>query len=158
MDQWVPATDFIAADVVRWTEGIYDRRKRGKALRIGERLVAAEVIERGKDEVVGLLFQQVSPLFTLTVNECVDLGALCGVNPAGVWSDCDWRLVGIRCSNWPRFKAAPCRSVLRSVILVFLDLRSGFAGRLLMAGVCAQGASDRYPVALSIINWHIRDR
>lgn len=55
MDQWTPATDFITADVVRWTEGIYDRRKRGKALRIGERLVAAEVIERGKDGWVKLL-------------------------------------------------------------------------------------------------------
>lgn len=55
MDQWVPATDFIAADVIRWTEGIYDRRRRGKALRIGERLVAAEVIERGKDGWVKLL-------------------------------------------------------------------------------------------------------
>ena len=55
MDQWIPATDFIAADVVRWTEGIYDRRRRGKALRIGERLVAAEVIERGKDGWVRLL-------------------------------------------------------------------------------------------------------
>lgn len=55
MDQWVPATDFIAADVIRWTETIYDRRKRGKALRIGERLVAAEVIERGKDGWVKLL-------------------------------------------------------------------------------------------------------
>ncbi len=55
MDQWVPATDFIAADVIRWTEGIYDRRKRGKALRIGERVVAAEVIERGKDGWVNLL-------------------------------------------------------------------------------------------------------
>ena len=55
MDQWVPAQDFIAADVIRWTEGIYDRRRRGKALRIGERLVAAEVIERGKDGWVKLL-------------------------------------------------------------------------------------------------------
>lgn len=55
MDQWVPATDFIFADVIRWTEGIYDRRKRGKALRVGERLVAAEVIERGKDGWVKLL-------------------------------------------------------------------------------------------------------
>lgn len=55
MDQWIPATDFIAADVVRWTEGIYDRRRRGKALRIGERLVAAEVIDRGKDGWVRLL-------------------------------------------------------------------------------------------------------
>lgn len=55
MDQWIPATDFIAADVIRWTESIYDRRKRGKALRIGERLVAAEVIDRGKDGWVKLL-------------------------------------------------------------------------------------------------------
>lgn len=55
MDQWIPATDFIAADVIRWTEGIYDRRKRGKTLRIGERLIAAEVIERGKDGWVKLL-------------------------------------------------------------------------------------------------------
>ncbi len=55
MDQWIPAKDFIAADVVRWTEGIYDRRRRGKALRIGERLIAAEVIERGKDGWVKLL-------------------------------------------------------------------------------------------------------
>lgn len=55
MDRWTPATDFIAADVIRWTEGIYDRRKRGKALRIGERLIAAEVIERGKDGWVKLL-------------------------------------------------------------------------------------------------------
>lgn len=55
MDQWVPAQDFIAADVIRWTEGIYDRRKRGKAVRIGERCVAAEVIERGKDGWVKLL-------------------------------------------------------------------------------------------------------
>ena len=55
MDQWTPATNFITADVVRWTEGIYDHRKRGKALRIGERLVAAEVIERGKDGWVKLL-------------------------------------------------------------------------------------------------------
>lgn len=55
MDQWIEAKDFIAADVIRWTEGIYDRRKRGKALRIGERQVAAEVIERGKDGWVKLL-------------------------------------------------------------------------------------------------------
>lgn len=55
MNQWIPATDFIAADVVRWTEGIYDRRRRGKALRVGERLVAAEVIARGKDGWVKLV-------------------------------------------------------------------------------------------------------
>lgn len=46
MDEWVPAEDFIAADVIRWTEGIFDRRRKGKALRIGERALAGEVIER----------------------------------------------------------------------------------------------------------------
>lgn len=66
MDQWVPATDFIVADVIRWTEGIYDRRKRGKALRIGERLIAAEVIERGKDGWVKLLVCA----STITKDEC----------------------------------------------------------------------------------------
>lgn len=55
MEIWVASEDFINADVIRWTEGIYERRKRSKALRIGERLVAAEVIERGKDGWVKLL-------------------------------------------------------------------------------------------------------
>lgn len=55
MEQWVEAKDFIAADVIRWTEGVYDNRRRGKALRIGERLVAAEVLQRGKDGWVRLL-------------------------------------------------------------------------------------------------------
>jgi hypothetical protein len=55
MDQWIPATDFIAADVVRWTEGVFDNRRRGKALRIGERVIAAEVLHRGDDGWVRLL-------------------------------------------------------------------------------------------------------
>lgn len=55
MEQWVEAKDFIAADVIRWTEGVYDNRRRGKALRIGERRVAAEVLQRGEDGWVRLL-------------------------------------------------------------------------------------------------------
>jgi hypothetical protein len=56
MDQWVLAKDFIAADVIRWKEGVFDkRRRRGKDLRIGERLVAAEVLQRGEDGWVKLL-------------------------------------------------------------------------------------------------------
>ncbi len=55
MDQWIPATDFIAADVVRWSEGVFDRRRRGKALRVGERMISAEVMERGEDGWVRLL-------------------------------------------------------------------------------------------------------
>lgn len=48
MGDWISAHEgFIAADVVRWTEGIYEKRrsKRAKARRIGERLISAEVIE-----------------------------------------------------------------------------------------------------------------
>lgn len=55
MDEWVPADDFIAADVIRWTEGIFDRRRKGKAMRIGERTLAGEVIERTSDGWVRLL-------------------------------------------------------------------------------------------------------
>lgn len=55
MDQWIPASDFIPADVIRWTEAVFDRRRRGKALRIGERQMAAEVIERGEDGWTRLL-------------------------------------------------------------------------------------------------------
>lgn len=59
MDEWVPAEDFIAADVIRWTEGIFDRRRKGKALRIGERRVTAEVLSRGPDNWVQLLVRGV---------------------------------------------------------------------------------------------------
>ncbi len=55
MEQWVEAKDFIAADVIRWTEGVFDNRRRGKALCIGERQVAAEVLQRGEDGWVRLL-------------------------------------------------------------------------------------------------------
>lgn len=44
MERWVPAADFIEADVIRWVEGVFDRPRRGKkASRIGERRVAGQV-------------------------------------------------------------------------------------------------------------------
>lgn len=55
MGQWIPAEDFIAADVIRWTEGVFNNRRRGKALRVGERVVSAEVMHRGKDGWVRLI-------------------------------------------------------------------------------------------------------
>lgn len=55
MEQWVEAEDFIAADVIRWKEAVFDRGRRKKALRIGERQVIAEVIDRGADGWVRLL-------------------------------------------------------------------------------------------------------
>jgi len=47
MAEWIPiGGDFIEADVIRWTEGVYRnrRRKKSKPMRIGERLVMAEVL------------------------------------------------------------------------------------------------------------------
>lgn len=99
MEQWILATDFITADVLRWTEGIYDRRKRGKALRIGERLVAAEVIERGKDGWVKLLVRACTitkdefagrPIVSLKAGEQVRRGEktiLRGKPQRLLWSD-----------------------------------------------------------------------
>lgn len=55
MDQWIPDKDFIAADVVRWSEGVWMPRRRGKDLCVGELLISAEVIDRGKDGWVRLL-------------------------------------------------------------------------------------------------------
>ena len=47
MTEWVPVGgDFIKADVVRWKEGVFERRgPRGRrAINIGNRLVIAEVL------------------------------------------------------------------------------------------------------------------
>ena len=58
LGEWVSAAEgFIEADVIRWTEGIYERRrgKKGKSRRLGERLVAAEVIEATNDGWLKLL-------------------------------------------------------------------------------------------------------
>ncbi len=58
LGKWVSATDgFIEADVIRWTEGVYEKRRgnRGKSRRLGERLVAAEVIEATNDGWLTLL-------------------------------------------------------------------------------------------------------
>ena len=58
LGEWVSAAEgFIEADVIRWTEGIYEKRrgKKGKSRRLGERLVAAEVIEVADDGWLMLL-------------------------------------------------------------------------------------------------------
>lgn len=57
--EWVAAKDFIASDVIIWTEGVFDlRRRKGKARRIGERQVIAEVQSRGDDGWVRLLVRR----------------------------------------------------------------------------------------------------
>ncbi len=46
---WIPIEDgaFIAADVIRWKEGVYkpQRSRKKKALRFGDRLITAEVLQ-----------------------------------------------------------------------------------------------------------------
>lgn len=58
MGQWISASEgFIEADVIRWTEGIYAkrRRKNAKSRRIGKRQVTAEVLEATDDGWLTLL-------------------------------------------------------------------------------------------------------
>ncbi len=56
MGEWVAADPIIEADVIRWTEAVFDRRRKGKkALRIGERVIVAEVLELTKDGWLRLL-------------------------------------------------------------------------------------------------------
>ena len=55
MERWIEAQDFIAADVIRWKEGVFHNRRKGKALRIGERQVAAEVLQRDENGWIKLL-------------------------------------------------------------------------------------------------------
>lgn len=61
MEQWISASEgFVEADVIRWTEGIYAkrRRKNAKSPRIGERQVTAEVLEETNDGWLKLLVRQ----------------------------------------------------------------------------------------------------
>jgi hypothetical protein len=64
---WTPARDFIETDVLRWTEGIFEsRRRKGKARKIGEREVVAEVQSRGGDGWIRLLVRRC----IITRDEC----------------------------------------------------------------------------------------
>lgn len=58
--EWIPCSSgFIEADVIRWTEGIWrkSRRRRGRAVKTGDRVVIAEVI-RDDGEWVDLLVRE----------------------------------------------------------------------------------------------------
>jgi hypothetical protein len=55
--EWVPCSSgFIEADVIRWSEGVWQkpRRRRGRAVNVGDRMLIAEVI-RDDGEWVDLL-------------------------------------------------------------------------------------------------------
>lgn len=57
--KWVSARDFIESDVLRWTEAVFDpRRRKGKARKIGEREVIAEVQTRGQDGWIRFLVRR----------------------------------------------------------------------------------------------------
>jgi hypothetical protein len=59
MPKWIPCGDgFIEADVIRWKEAVWRRpeRKRRRAVRLGDGLVAAEVI-RDEEGWVALLIR-----------------------------------------------------------------------------------------------------
>jgi len=58
VEQWISASEgFIQADVIRWTEGIYAKRrsKKAKSPRLGERQITAEVLEATDDGWLKLL-------------------------------------------------------------------------------------------------------
>lgn len=53
MAEWIPvAGGFIEADVIRWREGVFSRRgpRGARPIRIGDRLVIAEVISDADEE------------------------------------------------------------------------------------------------------------
>lgn len=53
MTEWIPCGEgFIQADVIRWKEGVFERRGpgQGRAMRIGDRLVIAEVLSEADEE------------------------------------------------------------------------------------------------------------
>lgn len=65
MTNWVPCGgDFIEADVIRWKEAAWEqrRRRRGRAVNAGERMVVAEVIRDRPDGWVELLIRDSSVL------------------------------------------------------------------------------------------------
>lgn len=58
MTEWIYVGDgFIEADVIRWQEGVFDRRgpRGARAISIGDRLVIAEVLKEAEDGWVWLL-------------------------------------------------------------------------------------------------------
>ncbi len=59
MTKWIPCgSEFIAADVVRWKESVWEKRSRrrnARAVNVGERVVTAEVLREDAEGWVYLL-------------------------------------------------------------------------------------------------------
>ena len=64
--EWIPCgSGFIEADVIRWKEAAWEkrRRRRGRAVNAGDRMVVAEVIRDYKDGWVELLVRASAVVF-----------------------------------------------------------------------------------------------
>ena len=61
MTEWIPCgSGFIEADVIRWKEGVWERRgrsKKSRAVNVGDRMVIAEVIREDAEGWVDLLIR-----------------------------------------------------------------------------------------------------
>jgi hypothetical protein len=54
--EWIPCgSGFVEADVIRWKDAAWERRRRGRAVNAGNRIVVAEVIREYRNEWVELL-------------------------------------------------------------------------------------------------------
>ena len=77
MTEWIPIEDgFIGADVVRWKEVAYGQRRsrRGKAPRLGKRVVTAEVLkEPDKKGWVRLLARHCETIEQLSIRKLPSL-------------------------------------------------------------------------------------
>ena len=75
MSEWIRCNDgFVEADVIRWKEAVWQtkRRRQDKALRIGERLITAEVIE-ADDEWIKLLVRGCTETARFTPKGAIEL-------------------------------------------------------------------------------------
>ena len=65
MTKWIPCGDgFIEADVVRWKEGVWERRshrRNARAVNVGERVVTGEVLNDDGDGWVRILVRRCAP-------------------------------------------------------------------------------------------------
>lgn len=103
MAEWVQIQDggFIAADVIRWKEGVYRprRSRKAKALRIGDQLVTAEVLKepdangwvrllvRKCEIILELSIKKPSPIATNTEIKRAQKTIMRGKPERLLWSD-----------------------------------------------------------------------
>ena len=65
MTEWIPCgSGFIEADVIRWTEGVWQtpKRGRGRDIKIGDRIVTAEVVREEAEGWIQLLVRDAATI------------------------------------------------------------------------------------------------